>query len=255
MLLTWALILFCCLLTPFRFVQACSLFPNHICCSLSSPSEILGRENTHILLSRMAEPNAMNDTLPKSLRILCFGDSLTAGYTSYGWEFYPYADHLRTGLQHMLSTSDIHVDVAGLSGDQVRGSYLPRIKRECANAGTPYDWIVVMGGTNDLAWGQSPDRIYEGLRKLSLPVFYSYHLPKAPLPLFLLGFSWPPIPSSLEDAPFADSIVIEKVWKVALDTGANVLALNILEAEASSVMENSERNSLNEKIITHQQER
>ena len=113
----------------------------------------------------------MNDTLPKSLRILCFGDSLTAGYTRYGWEFYPYADHLRTGLQHMLSTSDIEVDVDGFSGDQVRGSYLHRIKRKCANAGTPYDWIIVMGGTNDLAWGQSPDMIYEGLRMLSLPLF------------------------------------------------------------------------------------
>ena len=41
----------------------------------------------------------------------------------------------------------------------------------------------------------------------------------------------------------------------ALDTGANVLALNILEAEASSDMMNSERNSLNEKILTHQQKR
>ena len=256
MLLTWALILFCCLLTPFRLVQACSFFPNYICCSLSSSSSgFLDRENARILLSSMAEPSAMNDTLPRSLRILCFGDSLTAGYTRYGWEFHPYADHLRTGLQHMLSASDIHVDVAGLSGDQVRGSYLPRIKRECANAGTPYDWIIVMGGTNDLAWGQSPDTIYEGLRKLSLPLFYSYNLSKAPLPLFLLSFSWALIPSSLEDASFTDSNVTEKVWKVALDTGANVLALNILEAKASSDRGNSERNSLNEKIITHQQKR
>lgn len=128
----------------------------------------------------MAESSAMNDTLPKSLRILCFGDSLTAGYTSYGWEFYPYADHLRAGLQQMLSTSDIHVDVDGFSGDQVRGSYLPRIKRKCANTGTPYDWIIVMGGTNDLGWGQSPDAIYEGLRKLSLPLSGFCHHPITP---------------------------------------------------------------------------
>lgn len=170
MLLTWPLTLFCCLLPTFRFVRACSLLPNHICCSSpSSLSGFSGRGNAQDLLSTMAEPSAMNDSLPKSLRILCFGDSLTAGFTSRGWEFHPYADHLRVGLQHMLSASDIHVDVAGLSGDQVRGRYLPRIKRECANAGTPYDWIIVMGGTNDLAWGQSPDAIYEGLRKLPLP--------------------------------------------------------------------------------------
>ncbi|KAL9065545.1 MAG: hypothetical protein Q9161_008149 [Pseudevernia consocians] len=158
----------------------------------------------------MAEPGAMNDTLPKSLRILCFGDSLTAGYTRYGWEFHPYADHLRAGLQLSLSTPDIEVDVAGLSGDQVQGSYLRRIKAKCADTETPYDWIIVMGGTNDLAWGRPPDTIYEGLKK---------------------------------------------VWKVALDTGANVLALNVLEAEGSEDAENSERNSLNNKIDNHQEDR
>ncbi|CAF9940171.1 hypothetical protein IMSHALPRED_001775 [Imshaugia aleurites] len=149
----------------------------------------------------MAKSDVTTDMLPKSLRILCFGDSLTAGYTSYGWEFHPYADHLRAGLQHALSTSDIEIDVAGLSGDQVQGSYLRRIKAKCANTETPYDWIIIMGGTNDLGWGQQPDTIYEGLKK---------------------------------------------VWKVALDTGANVLALNVLEAAADR--EGSRRKLLNEKI-------
>ena len=118
----------------------------------------------------MAEPGAMNDTLIKSLRILCFGDSLTAGYTRFGLEFHPYADHLRAGLQRLLSTSDIETEVAGFSGDQVRGAYLPRIKAKCGSTKTAYDWIIVMGGTNDLAWGQSPDEIYEGLSKYLLSV-------------------------------------------------------------------------------------
>lgn len=52
-----------------------------------------------------------------------------------------------------------------------------------------------------------------------------------------------------------NSICTEKVWKVALDTGANVLALNVLEAAASSDRASSRRNSLNDKIANHQQER
>ena len=37
-----------------------------------------------------------------------------------GLEAYPYAGHLQVELQHMLSTSDIHVDVEGRPGDQVQ---------------------------------------------------------------------------------------------------------------------------------------
>ena len=114
----------------------------------------------------MANPEADVKNLPKSLRVLCFGDSLTAGYTKYGYEHYPYADHLRVGLQHMLSSSDIQVEVAGLSGDQVQGQYLNRIKAKCPiTEERRYDWVIVMGGTNDLGWGQPPERIYEGLSK------------------------------------------------------------------------------------------
>ena len=185
MLLTRALRLTCCLglirIIPSPLVGACSSFPNHICCSSSySSSELLDLKHLSNIQSTMAKSDVTNDTLPRSLRILCFGDSLTAGYTSYGWEFYPYADHLRVALQHMLSTADIEVDVAGLSGDQVQGSYLSRIKAKCANTETPYDWIIIMGGTNDLAWGQSPDTIYEGLSKPSLPP-PSYAAPPFPL--------------------------------------------------------------------------
>ena len=116
----------------------------------------------------MGTSDGKNFTLPGSLQILCFGDSLTAGYTSYGGEYYPYADSLREGLEHMLSSSNIKVEIAGLSGDQVQGQYLQRIQEKCpTDKGRLYDWILIMGGTNDLGWGQTPEVIYEGLSKYS----------------------------------------------------------------------------------------
>ena len=112
----------------------------------------------------MSEPGSSENGLPKSLRVLCFGDSLTAGYTMSGYVLSPYAHHLQASLEHLLSSSDIQIEISGLSGDQVQGQFLRRINGKChANPDQHYDWVIVMGGTNDLAWGQQPEQIYEGL--------------------------------------------------------------------------------------------
>ncbi len=51
------------------------------------------------------------------------------------------------------------------------------------------------------------------------------------------------------------NVALELVWNVALDTGAKVLALNVLEAAASSEGMIQRRNRLNSMIKDHQQER
>lgn len=102
---------------------------------------------------------------PKSLRVLCFGDSLTAGYSGYGCFHYPYAKQIREKLKENLPGTEATVDVSGLSGDQViAGQFLSRMKGICAKAeNAPYDWIIVLGGTNDLAEMETGHSIYEGL--------------------------------------------------------------------------------------------
>ena len=55
------------------------------------------------------------------------------------------------------------------TGDQVGAGYMRRMKRDCEEAAKdPYDWIVIMGGTNDLGWGQPPNVIFENLSR-SIP--------------------------------------------------------------------------------------
>jgi lysophospholipase L1-like esterase len=149
-----------------QFVEACSVFPYYACCSTTAT--FLNQSYIPYFETTMGPTGGKNVTLPRSLQILCFGDSLTAGYTSYGGEHYPYADSLRKGLEHMFSSSNVKVEVAGLSGDQVQGQYLQRIQEKCpTDKGRLYDWILIMGGTNDLGWGQTPEVIYEGLSKCS----------------------------------------------------------------------------------------
>ncbi|KAL8724206.1 MAG: hypothetical protein Q9166_008084 [cf. Caloplaca sp. 2 TL-2023] len=148
----------------------------------------------------------------KSLRILCFGDSLTAGYSGYGYFHYPYAAQIREQLKKALPATDITIDVSGLSGDRViAGQYLQRIKGMTTKAkDSPYDWIIVLGGTNDLGWGEKSDSVYEALKE---------------------------------------------VWTVALDTGANVLALSVLEAAYTSGGAVQRRNALNSLIRQHSEDR
>ena len=122
------------------------------------------------------------------LRILCFGDSLTAGYSQFGMLHFPYAVHLKEKLQAAFPSLEIHIDVEGMSGAQVRGEYLGRLNRACSKVqDQPYDWIIAMGGTNDIGWGGQPEEIYEALRMTILPPFV---LTSSPLGLVTTKYSY-----------------------------------------------------------------
>ncbi|KAI0172114.1 SGNH hydrolase [Hypoxylon sp. FL1284] len=98
------------------------------------------------------------------LRILCFGDSLTHGYPSER----PYAVKLQDKLEHAFRGhlfSRVEYDVDGVPGDMVtRGSYVSRMRAKLGKKG-PYDWTIILGGTNDLAWSTSADDIITSLEQ------------------------------------------------------------------------------------------
>ena len=68
-------------------------------------------------------------------RILCFGDSLTEGYTQAGTVWAPYGDALAKAINPMLRMAErrgVEVVEDGVSGDQVTaGSFTSRMRERC----------------------------------------------------------------------------------------------------------------------------
>lgn len=69
---------------------------------------------------------------PKELRILCFGNSLTAGFHHYGLGLHPYSLMLKTYLEAALPETKFDIATNGLPGDMVTGeAWKTRLKTAC----------------------------------------------------------------------------------------------------------------------------
>lgn len=100
----------------------------------------------------------------KPLRILALGDSLTAGYYKYGRAYHPYSTHLK----YLFESANISVkiDEQGVSGERVVPTMVNRL-RNLLKSDAFYDWIIILGGTNDLGSGVSAEKIFqEGLKPM-----------------------------------------------------------------------------------------
>ena len=103
----------------------------------------------------------MSGKQEQTIRILALGDSLTAGYYDDGRAYHPYALHLAELFFSVKIPTMI--DERGISGDQVVPSMLQRLNN-LLKEGLAYQWIVILGGTNDLNGGSSAEKIFrEGL--------------------------------------------------------------------------------------------
>jgi len=113
-------------------------------------------------------------TAPKQpLDILCFGDSLTEGYSQYGLLFTPYSATLSQKLQESLGSKyEIEVHTDGESGEQVTAGFLGRMQQHYGQEVTgdeaePYDWVVFLGGTNDLGYGKAAAQIHAAITQIT----------------------------------------------------------------------------------------
>lgn len=95
--------------------------------------------------------------------IICFGDSLTAGYQSPTrdnpqGQSTPYADW----LQEFIGSA-VQVQVSGICGE-LTGEMVLRFRRDVVDHRP--DYVVILGGTNDLGWNASPREIMRNLVKM-----------------------------------------------------------------------------------------
>jgi len=98
------------------------------------------------------------------LRILCYGDSLTAGFCSYGEQFEPYGRTLADAMGK--AGKPCEVSVCGLSGrtaeemiaekdsavftDSAEVGHVGKGLMRILNEEGPFDVVVILAGTNDL---------------------------------------------------------------------------------------------------------
>ncbi|QWR76922.1 SGNH/GDSL hydrolase family protein [Candidatus Magnetomonas plexicatena] len=103
----------------------------------------------------------LNNSIKKEkITIMAFGDSLTVGFQSPTYEapWYvetPYADFLKEKVHFKAEFI-----VRGISGE-LTSDMLERFDRDVLEMRP--DYVVILGGTNDLGWGVSISEIMENL--------------------------------------------------------------------------------------------
>lgn len=122
-----------------------------------------------------------------SLRILCYGDSLTAGYCSRGRAFEPYGRSLCKALNNIgIAAAVAMCGMCGKTAQQlVEAAHLLSIHDFLDHEGQGLaciigehrpDLVIIMAGTNDLSRGDTAENVLCNVQKLHA-VVHAYSLP------------------------------------------------------------------------------
>lgn len=113
--------------------------------------------------ARTVSPDAVRQEGEIKYRILCYGDSLTAGFCSKGRHFEPYGPFMSKALRNAGVGNDVSVcGLSGLTAQDMLGQLTsPSVEDVAGNTGTGLahilnegghrDLVLLMAGTNDLA--------------------------------------------------------------------------------------------------------
>ncbi|MCY3411922.1 MAG: hypothetical protein INQ03_09860 [Candidatus Heimdallarchaeota archaeon] len=100
-------------------------------------------------------------------KVLCLGDSLTTGYpeyTIYGKEEAVYKYWLERMTSDWLAQHNIDMNIEFINAG-VPGDTIPRMQKRLYNY-ADYDVVIIIGGTNDVAMGKSPESILINFEQL-----------------------------------------------------------------------------------------
>ena len=128
-------------------------------------------------------PTSVKMTPLRTLRILCYGDSLTAGYSQSGFSFTPYSGFLTSKLlsEKKAENVTLEADAFGFSGWTTTQMAQQAEKTGLQAMGAPpggypglrralemkaYDLVIIMAGTNDLGHGTASKDILANLKFL-----------------------------------------------------------------------------------------
>ena len=108
-------------------------------------------------------------------KILCYGDSLTAGYCCKGLKFIPYSTSLKQTLsdEYGLNVDIHHHGYSGWTAREMKRCIDEENVEDFTGNNGPglrtalqknYDLLILMAGTNDLGFGESVENIFENIR-------------------------------------------------------------------------------------------
>lgn len=111
------------------------------------------------------------------VRILCYGDSLTVGFSTTAGKLLPYGRHISDELEKKFNANEVYV--CGLSGAQasemaagLHGTVTNCVKQKDQGLGSVlemdrnFDLVLIMAGTNDLLRAKEASDIMDNIRKL-----------------------------------------------------------------------------------------
>lgn len=135
-----------------------------VVCTMAFASQLLGRVMQSSSSTTTAE--ALSTTATPAKRILCYGDSLTAGTVPPDLATYPYAPHLESALKDRCH--NVLVRHRGLPGwsssEMVKNVNDGTIGlRTAVRAGMPLTLVIILAGTNDLAYNSDAASITESV--------------------------------------------------------------------------------------------